>query len=294
MMFKRSQTVFEVSMKYLGMLALLSLTACSSLSQVEVSDSSESPELVAPGIVLIERNPWSEASGMTMPNKESHVGTDLNAATKDANTQTADWSHFPFPGKAATSYRYTKEEGRDAMLAQSKSSSSMIRRHIQIASQDLGSVNFSWKVPELIHGCDISVAAKDDSPVRILLTFEGDRAKFSAKNAILSELANLLLGEPMPYATLVYVWSNEYTIGSIIHGARTDRVRSIVVESGERNLNHWMDYERHIRADFEQAFGEAPGALLSVAIMTDSDNNKSQTSAWYGPLSFTAAAPQNK
>ena len=271
----------------------MALTACANIQSnqdQEVSQENAAPQSVAP----IERNPWSDISGIYLPNKESYSNLDLFAAAKAANVQTADWSHFPFPGKVATSYRYAHEEGRDAIFAQSKSSSSMIRRHIQIAPEDLGTVNFSWKVPELIQGCDISEAGKDDSPVRILLTFDGDRAKFSAKNALLSELANVLLGEPMPYATLVYVWSNQYTVGSVIHGARTDRVRSIVVESGERNLKQWLDYERPVRADFEQAFGEAPGALLSVAIMTDSDNNKSQTSAWYGPLRFTATAMQNK
>ena len=37
-------------------------------------------------------------------------------------------------------------------------------------------------------------------------------------------------------------------------------------------------------ADFQQAFGEAPGALLSIGIMTDSDNTASTASAWYGPV----------
>ena len=36
------------------------------------------------------------------------------------------------------------------------------------------------------------------------------------------------------------------------------------------------------------AFGEAPGALQSVAIMTDSDNTRSRAQAWYGPLTLHA------
>jgi hypothetical protein len=56
----------------------------------------------------------------------------------------------------------------------------------------------------------------------------------------------------------------------------------LVVESGTRNLNRWIDYERNIQADFEQAFGEPPGALVGIGIMTDSDNTHSSTRAWYG------------
>jgi hypothetical protein len=207
---------------------------------------------------------------------------------------TGQWQHFPFPGKTPTTYKYTFEDGRDAVHAQSQSSSSMLRRDLGLAPQALGVVRFSWKVPELLTSGDVGIPDVDDSPVRILLTFEGDRDKFSAKNALVSELAQLLLGEPLPYATLAYVWSNHHPLESVILSPRTDRVRSIVVESGGVHLNKWLDYERHIRADFEKAFGEAPGALLRVAIMTDSDNTKSKTAAWYGAPSFKSDEAQSK
>lgn len=206
----------------------------------------------------------------------------------------SDWQHFPFPSKTPTTYRYTFEDGRDAVQAQSQSSSSMLRRDLLLPMQSLGNVQFSWKVPELLKNCDIGIPEVDDSPVRILLTFEGDRDKFSAKNALVSELAQLLLGEPLPYATLVYVWSNHHPLGSVILSPRTDRVRSIVVESGGAHLNKWQDYERNVRADFEKAFGEAPGALLRIAIMTDSDNTQSKTAAWYGAPRFQSDALQIK
>lgn len=204
------------------------------------------------------------------------------------------WQHFPFPGKTPTTYRYAFEEGRDAVQAQSQASSSMLRRDLLLPVQSLGTVQFSWKVPELLKNCDVGIPEVDDSPVRILLTFEGDRDKFSAKNALMSEMAQLILGEPLPYATLVYVWSNHHPLESIILSPRTDRVRSIVVESGGAHLNKWQDYERNIRADFEKAFGEAPGALLRIAIMTDSDNTQSKTAAWYGAPHFKSSSLQIK
>lgn len=211
-----------------------------------------------------------------------------------AGEHAADWQHFPFPSKTPTTYRYTFEDGRDAVQAQSQSSSSMLRRDLNLSAHALSTIQFSWKVPELLKNCDVGIPEVDDSPVRILLTFEGDRDKFSAKNALLSELAQLLLGEPLPYATLVYVWSNHHPLESVILSARTDRVRSIVVESGDTHLNKWQDYERNIRADFEKAFGEAPGALLRIAIMTDSDNTQSKTAAWYGVPHFKSGALQIK
>jgi hypothetical protein len=61
-----------------------------------------------------------------------------------------------------------------------------------------------------------------------------------------------------------------------------------VVESGAGRLNQWINYERDIRADYEKAFGEPPGALIGIGIMTDSDNTRSHAQAWYGPIQLIA------
>jgi hypothetical protein len=152
--------------------------------------------------------------------------------------------------------------------------------------RDLGKLGFSWKVPMMISGADMTQRDSDDSPVRVLLAFEGDRSRFSAKNAMLSELALALTGEPLPYATLMYVWGTHSAPESVVINPRTDRIRKLVLESGPARLGRWLDYERDIRADYEKAFGEAPGALVGIAIMTDSDNTRQKAKAWYGPVSL--------
>ena len=195
-----------------------------------------------------------------------------------------EWHHTAFPGKKASRYSVVKLDGRNAMAVQADSSASMLRQKLRVEPADLHQLRFSWKVPALIKAADLTQRDLGDSPVRIVLAFEGDRSKFSAKNAMLSELAHALTGEPLPYATLMYVWCNNREAGSVIVNSRTDRIRKLVMESGPRNLGQWLDYERDIRADFEKAFGEAPGALLAVGIMTDSDNTQSTAQAWYGPV----------
>lgn len=175
------------------------------------------------------------------------------------------------------------------MAARAESSASLFRQKLRIEPQHLARVRFSWKVPALIADADLALRDKSDSPVRLILAFEGDRSQFSIKNAMLSELAHALTGEPMPYATLMYVWCNTRPSESVIHSPRTDRIRKLVVESGIGNLNQWLDYERDIRADFIKAFGEPPGALVGVALMTDTDNTRSSIRAWYGPVQLGAS-----
>lgn len=199
------------------------------------------------------------------------------------------WQHYPLPGKRPSQYTYARHEGRDAVAVRSESSASMLRRQVRVEPSQLDIVRFSWKVPELMHQADLANRDAADSPVRIVLAFEGDRSRFSARNAMLSELARSLTGEELPYATLMYVWCNQRAPGTVITSPRTDRIRKLVVESGAQRLNRWVDYERNIRADYERAFGEPPGALVGIGIMTDSDNTGAATRAWYGPLTLGAA-----
>lgn len=240
------------------------LAACSSIApDASRSEANQS---------VLGNNPWAKAS-------------------MSAQAPAEVWQHFKFPGKQATQFSYTREDGREALSANAKSSASLVRKVVQIAPTEIGQLKFSWKVPALMPQADMSVKETDDCSVRIVLAFDGDRSRFSPKNAMLSELARLLTGEELPYATLMYVWSKKRPAGSVIVNPRTDRIRKLVVESGDGKLNSWVDYERTIRADFEKAFGEAPGALMSVSVMTDSDNTQSNTRAWYGPLTLSAGKP---
>lgn len=197
----------------------------------------------------------------------------------------AGWQHRPLPGKEATVYRTTLYGGRrEAIEVQARSSASLLRRPVNLAPQDLGSIHFSWKVPALIPSADMARRETEDAVVRVVLTFDGDRTRLSARDHALSELAQLITGEPLPYATLMYVWCPTREPGSVILNPRTDRIRKLVVESGSARLNQWLDYARDVRADFLQVFGEEPGRLLHVAIMSDGDNTGSEFRAWYGPV----------
>lgn len=57
----------------------------------------------------------------------------------------------------------------------------------------------------------------------------------------------------------------------------------------QTGLNPWLACERDVGADDRQVFGEEPGRLIGVAVMTDSDNTQSQARAWYGPVGLDGA-----
>lgn len=203
----------------------------------------------------------------------------------------AHWEPVRLPGKSRTTFRQTRHDGRTSLEAKAQSSASMLRQRVRVDAQQLGSLSFQWQVDRLIEGADMRMREREDSPARVVLAFDGDRSRFSARNAMLNELTRTLTGEDMPYAMLMYVWSNDLPVETVIVNPRTDRIRKIVVESGPARLKQWLHYKRDVRADFERAFGEAPETLQGVAIMTDSDNTQGFARAWYGEIRLDPKSP---
>lgn len=195
-----------------------------------------------------------------------------------------DWQEFALPGKRSTVYETRHDDGRVVIQAQANASASMLRRKLQLDTAQIGRVQFSWRVASLIEQADLSDADVSDSPVRLVFAFDGDHGRLSARDRMLFELAQVLTGEPPPYATLMYVWDNRAATESVIRGPRTDRIRKIVLESGPGQCGRWLHYERDLRADFRKAFGEEPGPLIGVALMTDADNTMGRSSGLYGEV----------
>lgn len=200
----------------------------------------------------------------------------------DASTGFDGWSHRTLPGKRPTRYLLTQVEGRWVVKADADASVSLFRRSLRVEPVDLGSIEFAWRVPELMAKADLTKRATADSPVRVVLAFDGDRSRLSQKNRLVSDLAESLTGEPFPYASLMYVWDTHAALETVIPGANSDRIRKVVVDSGTSQLKSWRLHTRQIAQDYRRAFGEEPGPLIGVAFMTDSDNTRSRAQAWYG------------
>lgn len=196
------------------------------------------------------------------------------------------WHAVPLPGKAPTQYAWTQKDGRAAVAAVSERSASMWRRRMDLAPPLLGDASFSWWVEDLIAEASVADADREDAPARVMFGFGGDIGRLPPRTRMMFDLAQALTGETPPYATLMYVWDPTAPVGSVIANPRTDRIRKIVVDSGPGGLRQWRDHRRNLADDFRRAFGEEPGPLVSIAIMTDSDNTRSRARAWYGPVTL--------
>lgn len=177
------------------------------------------------------------------------------------------WQTKVFSGK--TSYALRKEDGRTVLRADSHAAASGLYRETSIDLRRTPILNWTWKVDNILTGNDERTKAGDDYSARIYVVFSGG-AMFWRTRAI------------------NYVWSNKQPVGSNWLNAFTSNAGMIAVESGVSRTGQWIQINRDVLADYRKIFGEEPGAVDAVAIMTDTDNTGAAATAWYGDIWFTA------
>ena len=189
------------------------------------------------------------------------------------------------PTKKKTRYDARGSNGDTVVWAQSESSASGLARRMDIDPAAIPWIEWRWRVDALIPGADNTDRYAEDSPVRVVLAFDGDRRKLPMRDQLFFEQAKLLSGgREMPYATLMYIWENRQPVNTLITNPHTSRVRKIVVASGAGDLGQWQTYRRNIVEDYRRAYGTDPGRLVGIAILTDTDNTKQTASARYGKI----------
>lgn len=203
-----------------------------------------------------------------------------------------EWSDRELPGKARTLYSMNQRASRPCVQANARSSASLLRRRLSLPVERLQEVRFDWWIDRFESSRDVDDADVDDAPASLVLAFDGDVGRLSLRNRMLFELAHSIMGEAPPYATLMYVWDAKAAPGTVKISPRSDRIRKIVLGSGQEKRGGWMRFSRNVVEDYRLAFGEAPGALIGAALMTDADNGHGSAEACYGPVQFLDAAYQ--
>ena len=195
------------------------------------------------------------------------------------------WNFYRIaPFKKNTVYRLENYQGKTVLSASSKTSASGLAVKLRPRQAANLLLQWEWKALNPIINADNADSYADDAPLRILVAFDGNKSKLPLKEKMTFEMANLISGQEMPYATLMYIWSGKSPVGTIITNAHTSRIKMIVVDSGWDNLGQWHKHQRDLAADYKKAYGEAPGEVIGIALLTDTDNTKSETRAFYGDI----------
>jgi hypothetical protein len=190
-------------------------------------------------------------------------------------------------GKRPTRYNLVGDAGATVLHAVSDNAASGLALPLHIDVHKAPIVSWRWKIAGLIPDADSTVASREDAPARIVFEFDGDKRKLTFVERTIYGISQHVAGRELPYATLMYIWANHAPVGTVIPNPRTRRVQMVVASSGAAGVGVWQSLTRDVRADFRRAFGEEPGALLAVGVLTDTDNTDGHAEAWYGDIRFT-------
>jgi hypothetical protein len=201
------------------------------------------------------------------------------------------WSHRPLSKlKRDTAYSLlTEDKGGSILQAVADNSASLYIRPIDKAPATAATLSWRWKTDALVPGADNRDRKREDAPLRVIAAFDGDRSKLTQAERERFNRAKRLSGVEPPYATLMYIWSEQVPVETLIPSAHSSRLKMIVVASGATGLGQWQTVERRLAEDFKRSFGEPPGPLVGVAVMTDTDNTGTKASGSYADIRLTCA-----
>lgn len=189
--------------------------------------------------------------------------------------------------KTPTEYRLVRDPqtGVVVLHAHADAAASGLRQLLDVDPAQQPVVAWRWRVLDLIVSADNQDRYAEDSPVRLMLYFDGDKTTLPFKEQVLMDTAKLLTGQDLPYATLMYIWENRLPVGTILPNSFTSQVKMLVAGSGpDRRLGRWKQFERNYVEDYRRAFGVSPGRLVGIGIMTDTDNTGERIDAYYGDI----------
>jgi hypothetical protein len=179
----------------------------------------------------------------------------------------ADWQSRQFSG--TTRYTLGEDDGRRALRADSRAAASGLFRKVQVDPAATPYLYWSWKVDGVLRGNDERSRDGDDYAARVYVVFSGGLWFWRTR-------------------AVNYVWSSHQHIERTWLNAYTGNARMIAVESGATHAGEWIHERRDVRADYLRLFGEEPGRIVAVALMTDTDNTGATAGAWYGDIWFAA------
>lgn len=216
------------------------------------------------------------------------------------------WRFVGFPKKKAdlpaTRFEASRVNGQPAIQVVTASSYGTLVHDLRDAPP--ARLQWRWRLDQPLSGGqaapDLTTKTGDDAALKVCVMFDHPLERVPFVERTVLRLARGVSGEPLPAATLCYVWDSGHAAG--LQGANpyTRRVRYISLRGSETPAGQWATEERDLAQDFRTLFADelpqgpqTPRSELprvsTVLIGADSDNTASQSSGWVAELRWGAA-----
>jgi Protein of unknown function (DUF3047) len=153
-------------------------------------------------------------------------------------------------------------------------------------------LRWRWRLEQGLDKSDLRRKDGDDVPLKVCALFDMALGGMSFGEQTRLRMARALSGQPLPAATLCYVWDRTLPLGSIVRNAFSARVRYLVVGTGPARPGQWMTIERPVAEDFLRAFGDETRVLpplIALGVGADADNTGGSSLGLVGDLVLVPA-----
>ena len=256
------------------------------LAGAGLSGCASHPSPVAPTL------PVEPAVDLPLPTPADRV---LPFSTGNLGTAPMGWLPYAVRRDVTrTRYAVVHDGDRRVLNARAAASATGLRCAVDIDPVAFGHLQFSWRVKNVPTQANVAAAEHDDCPARIIVAFAGDDTRLPLRDRLFFEQVELFTGQRLPFATLMYVWDGGGHAPETVHrNHRSARIQYLTVESGAQGAGRWLRYERDVVADYRRVFGEAPGNIIGVGVLTDADALKIELEAWYGDITLASASTKS-
>ena len=181
---------------------------------------------------------------------------------------------LPHQKKPFTRFMLADVDGRRALRVEAESSYGNLVHPLMLTETGVH-LAWQWRVDELLTDANLREKNGDDTALKVCVFFDLpiDRVPFFERQLL--RFARTQTPEPLPGATICYVWDAHLPAGTALDNAFTHRVRYLVLESGAPQPHQWAHERRDVAADFTHLFGaESPEVppIVGVAVGADADN----------------------
>jgi hypothetical protein len=205
------------------------------------------------------------------------------AEEQPANDQTLSLETFDadqprsFPGQwvvrgddatAKAVYSVAEEGGNRFLRAYADQQDVQIGISRPITPKQFPVLQWRWRVKQLPSGADERVEKTNDSAAAVYVVFDSTLLPRAIK----------------------YVWSAVLPVGTRMRSPVYWRSRVVVLQSGMTRAGEWQQEAINYAQDYKEFFGEEPGKVIGIAILTDSDSTKSVAEANYDDFSLLTDA----
>jgi Protein of unknown function (DUF3047) len=201
------------------------------------------------------------------------------------------WQHQTLPKVERSNVFEIVADGEQRALRVTSSSSAST--WLARVKEDLGprpTLQWPWKVSKSLAGSDLRTKRGDDYAARLYVLFDLPSERLTLADRLRMQAARTLAGVEVPAAALCYVWGSAQPVGTTGWNPYTDRVRMVVVDSGDTHAGHWRAISRDLRRDWEDAFGGAMPPIGGIAVGADTDNTRDNVEAWFGDIVLASAS----